>query len=188
MPMKISGNAKSATMRCRSRSSLMKSRWASARMAEASVTGAAHDLEVRVLEARRMRLRHAERRLDAPQDRVHGLAIELDFEGSASARRVAEARELVPQGRSVCRVDEHVLLDEIALDVIGCSERDHLALVDDADPIGLFRLLQVVRRQEDGRPARPPDLGEVLPERAAGRDVQAGRRLLAEEDPGAVQV
>src|SRR2546423_15369204 len=117
MPMKISGNAKSATMRCRSRSSLMKSRWASARMAEASVTGAAHDLEGRILEARRMRLHHAERGLDAPQERVNGVAVVLDLDGGGSARRVTEARQLVSPGRSVPRADEHAVLAEVALDV-----------------------------------------------------------------------
>src|SRR6266550_9156842 len=83
MPMKISGNAKSATIRWRSRSSLMKSRCASARIAEASLTGLTHDLQVRVLERRRVRLHHAERSFDAAQDRVDCVAVELDLERSA---------------------------------------------------------------------------------------------------------
>src|SRR5947207_14374277 len=112
MPMKISGNAKSATMRWRSRSSFMKSRCASARIAEASLTGAAHDLEVRVLEARRVGLHDAERCLDASQDGVDGMSIQLDLEGGAAARRMTEQRELVAQSRSVGRVDQHVFLDE----------------------------------------------------------------------------
>src|SRR5438552_1826056 len=69
MPMKISGKAKSATIRWRSRSRLMKSRWASARIAGASLTGAAHDLEVRGLDARRVGLHDAERLLDPPSAR-----------------------------------------------------------------------------------------------------------------------
>src|SRR6267143_1554549 len=89
MPMKISGNAKSATMRWRSRSSLMKSRWARARIAEASLTCLAHDLEVRVLEVRRVRLHDAERSLDAFQNGVDGVTVELDLEWGASARRMA---------------------------------------------------------------------------------------------------
>src|SRR5438128_1381467 len=118
MPMKISGNAKSATIRWRSRSSLMKSRWARARIAEASVIGTTYDLEVRVLEAGGVRLHDAERGLDAPEDRVDGVAVELDFERSATARRVAKLGELVAERRTVGRVDEDVLLDEIALDVV----------------------------------------------------------------------
>src|SRR3981189_2994529 len=106
MPMKMSGNAKSATMRWRSRSSLMKSRWASARIAEASLTGAAHDLEVSVLGARGGGLHDAERSLDASQNGVDGVAIELNLEWSTAARRMTEPRELVAQGRPVGRVDE----------------------------------------------------------------------------------
>src|ERR1700730_3755936 len=106
--MKISGNAKSETMRCRSRSSLMKSRCASARMAEASLTRAADDLEIGVLEGRRVRLHHAERSLDAPQNGVDGVAVELHLEWGAAARRMAESGELVAEGRSVGRVDENV--------------------------------------------------------------------------------
>src|SRR5436190_991041 len=165
-----------------SRSSFMKSRCASARIAEASLTGAAHDLEVCVLEARRVGLHDAERCLDASQNGVDGVTVELDLEGGAAARRMTEPRELVPQSGSVSRVDEHVFLDEILLDVVGCSERHDLALVDDADAVGLFGLLEIVRREEDRGAARPPNLGEVLPEGAARRDVKAGRRLVEEQD------
>src|SRR5437773_10611081 len=182
MPMKISGKAKSATIRWRSRSSLMKSRWASARIAEASVTGSAHDLEVRVLEAGRVGLHDAERCLDAPEDRVDRVSVQLDLKGRAATRRVTESRELVAQSRSVGRVDEHVFLDEIPLDVVGCSERHDFALVDDADAVGLLGLLEIVRGEEDRGAARPPNLGEVLPEGAARRDVKAGRRLVEEQD------
>src|SRR4030081_849433 len=187
MPMKMSGNAKSATIRWRSRKSLMKSRWASARIAEASLTGAAHDIEVRVLEARGVGLHDAERSLDASQDGVDGVAVELDFEWSTAARRMTEPCELVAQGRSVGRVDEHVFLNEVSLDVVGCSERDDLSFVDDADAVCLFRLFQIVRREEDRGPARPPDLAEVLPESAARRDVEARGRLVEEENLGVMQ-
>src|SRR5437660_7864153 len=112
MPMKISGNAKSATMRWRSRSSLMKSRCARARMAEASLTGAAHDLEVCVLEARRVGLHDAERGLDAAEHRVDGMGVELDLEGGSAARRIAKRCEVVAQRGPVGGVDEHVLFDD----------------------------------------------------------------------------
>src|SRR5439155_15404682 len=170
MPMKISGNAKSATMRWLSRSSLMKSRCATARMAEASVAGAAHDLEVCVLEARRVGLHDAERGLDAAEHRMDGMAVELDLEGGSAARRIAKPSELLAQSGPVGGIDEHVFLDEVPLDVVGCAERDDLAFVDDADPIGLLGFLEIVRGQEDRRPARAPYLGEVLPERAARGD------------------
>src|SRR2546423_4392433 len=85
MPMKINGNAKSATMRWRSRRSLMKSRCARARIADASLICLTHDLQVRVLEARRVRFHDAERSLDAAQDRVHRMAVELDLERGVPA-------------------------------------------------------------------------------------------------------
>src|SRR6266550_5671955 len=187
MPMKMSGNAKSATIRWRSRSSLMKSRCASARMAEASLTCLTHDLQVCVLEARRVRLHDAERSFDASQDRVDGVAVELHLERGAAARRVAEPGELVAERRTVGRVDEDVLLDEIALDVVGRTERHDLALVDDADAVRFLCLLEVVGGQEDRRPARPPHLAEVLPERATSRNIEAGRRLVEKEDLRVVQ-
>src|SRR6266568_2192615 len=129
----------------------MKSRWASARIAEASLTGAAHDLEVSVLEARRVGLHDAERCLDAPEDRMDRVSVQLDLKGRAATRRVTESREFVAQSRSVGLVDEH-------------------------------GLLEIVRGQEDRGAARPPDRGEVLPEGAPRWDVEAGCRLVEEQD------
>src|SRR5712691_1749986 len=182
MPMKMSGNAKSATMRCRSRSSLMKSRCASARIAEASLTLSAHDLEVRVLEARGVCLHDRKRSLDRAKDRVNGMSVELELERRPPARRVTEPRELVAESRTVARVDEDVVLDEVALDVVGCAERDDLALVDDADAVGDLRLFEVMGGEEDRRAARAADLREMLPERPPARHVKARRRFVEEED------
>src|SRR3989442_11266034 len=187
MPMKMSGNAKSATIRCRSRSSLMKSRCASARIAEASLTGLAHYFEVRVLEAGRMRLHDRERRFDRPKDRVDGVTVELELEGRTAARHVPQARELVAQARPIGGIDEDGSRDQIALDVTGRPERDDAAFVDDADAVGLLRLLEVVGGQEDRGAARPADLAEVLPERAAARHVESRRRLVQKEDLGLVE-
>src|SRR5438034_10334439 len=99
MPMKIRGNAKSATIRWRSRSSLMKSRWASARIAEASLTGAAHDLEVCVLEARRVGLHDAVRCLPASQDGVDAVTDALELERRGPARPLTRPRQPRPQSR-----------------------------------------------------------------------------------------
>src|SRR3989454_6962457 len=187
IPMKMSGNAKSAMIRCRSRSSLMKSRCANARIAEASLTGLAHYFEVRVLEAGRMRLHDRERCFDRAKDRVDGVTVELELEERAAARHVPQARELVAQARAIGGVDEDVVLDQIALDVTRRPERDDAAFVDDADAVGLLRLLEVVGGQEDRGAARPADLAEVLPERAAAGHVESGRRLVQKEDLGVVQ-
>src|SRR5438477_11160842 len=83
IPIKISAKARSVTMRWRSRKSLMKSRWARARIAEASLT-AAHDLEVGVLEARRVGLHDAQRCLDASQNGVDGVTVELVIDWAAT--------------------------------------------------------------------------------------------------------
>src|SRR3989442_6564299 len=182
MPMKMSGNAKSATMRCRSRRSLMKSRCASARIAEASLTLPAHDLQVRVLKARRMGFHDSEGRLDGAEDRVNGMSVQLELERRPAARRVTEPRELVAESRTVARVDEDVVLDEVALDVVGCAERNDLALVNDADAVGDLRLLEVMGGEEDRRAARAADLREVLPERPPAWHVKARRRFVEKED------
>src|SRR5439155_1556176 len=189
IPMKMSGNAKSAMIRCRSRSSLMKSRCASARIAEASLTGLTHYFEVRVLEAGRMRLHDRERCFDRAKDRVDGVTVELELEGRTAARQVAESRELVAQARAIGGIDEHVVLDQIALDVVGRPERDDATLVEDANPVGLLGLLEIVRGQEDRGAARAADrarlANDVTPvdRRASagrgkrGRQDRDGRRL-----------
>src|SRR4030088_1545164 len=112
MPMKMSGNAKSALIPCRSRSRLMKSRCESARSAEASLTRFSHDLEVGVLEAGRVCLHDGERGLDGAEDRVDGVPVELELERRTTGRQVAESRELVAEARSIVGIDEHVVLDQ----------------------------------------------------------------------------
>src|SRR3981081_2744598 len=64
IPMKMSGKAKSDTIRARSRSSLIRSRCASVRTADTSLTCCSDDLEIGVLKARHVRAHQRERRLD----------------------------------------------------------------------------------------------------------------------------
>src|SRR5437868_963194 len=90
---------------------MIASAWGSARSAEASVTLAAHDLEVGVFEAGGVGLHHGERRLDGTQDRMNAVTVELDLEGWPAARPIAEARELVAKTGTVRSVDEDVILD-----------------------------------------------------------------------------
>ena len=62
-----------------------------------------------------------------------------------------------------------------------------LPVVDDPDPVGEdVRLLQVLRREEDGDAILAPQAGDLLPERRPALRVEAGRRLVEEEDPRAV--
>src|SRR3954465_9936043 len=106
MPMKISGKEKSATIRVRSRSSLMKSRCASVRTPESSLIVSQlvvsfglrrHDLEVRVLEGGGMRAHHRQRRVDRLQHRMHPAARERDLERTVSMDRKLQPRELLAQ-------------------------------------------------------------------------------------------
>ena len=56
-------------------------------------------------------------------------------------------------------------------------------MVDDPDPVGEdVGLLEVLRRQEDGDAVVLREAADLLPERGAALDVEAGRRLVEEED------
>src|SRR2546426_4901996 len=167
IPMKMSGNAKSAMIRCRSRSSLMKSRCANARIAEASLTGLTHYFEVRVLEAGRVRLHDRERGLDGSEDRVDGVPVELELEGRSTARQEAKSRELVAEAGPIVGIDEDVVLNEIALYIGGRAEGDDATLVEDADAGGLPGLPQGGRGQGDPGAARPAGPAQGVPQRAA---------------------
>src|SRR3990170_7113997 len=120
--MKISGNAKSDTMRARSRSSLMRSRCASVRTAATSLTELPHDLEIRVLQARHVRAHEGERGLDGLQGRVRMTRVDVDPERSVAIAAQLEAREILAQPRAVFGVDDHVLPHEIRLDALRRSE------------------------------------------------------------------
>src|SRR5258706_6803639 len=117
--MKISGKLKSATMRVRSRSSLMKSRWASVRTPESSLIlqPRADDLEIGVLEAGRVRAHHGQRHLDRAQHWMHAATGEHDLERAIAGHRQLQPRELVAQTIPVVAGDDHVLLDQLRLDL-----------------------------------------------------------------------
>src|SRR5438309_7716256 len=184
--MKMSGNAKSETMRARSRSSLMRSRCARVRTAATSLTDFPHDLEIRVLETRHVRAHQRERRVDRLERGVRVTRVDVDAEWPAAVAAKLEAGELLTQPPAVLRVDEHVLLHQIEFDAVRRAEGDDLALVDDADRVGLLGLLEIVRREEDRGAALAPDRGQVFPQRPAARYVEAGGRLVEEEDLGAM--
>src|SRR5439155_15530158 len=136
--MKMSGNAKSDTMRARSRSSLMRSRCARVRTAATSLTDFSHDLQIRVLEARHVRAHERERGIDRLERGVRMTRVDMHAERAAAVTAELEAGELLAQPPAVLRVDEHVLLHQIRLDARRGAERDDLALVDDADRVGLL--------------------------------------------------
>ena len=64
---------------------------------------------------------------------------------------------------------------------------DDVAVVDDPDPVGKdIGLLQVLRGQEDRDAVLPREPRHLRPERVAALRVEAGRRLVEEEDAGPV--
>ena len=61
---------------------------------------------------------------------------------------------------------------------------DDVAVVDDPDPVREHvRLLEVLRRQEDGDAVLAGEPGDLVPRGRAALDVEPGRRLVEEEDP-----
>ena len=90
---------------------------------------------------------------------MDGVSVQLDLERRTAIRHVAEPRELVAESRTIRRVDEDVVLDEVALYVGGRAERNDATFVDDANAIGVLGLLEVVRGEKDRRAARAADLG-----------------------------
>src|SRR6266545_7125931 len=166
IPMKMSGNEKSATIRVRSRRSLTKSRWASVRTAESSLTRLRHDLQVRVFERRRVRAHQRERRVDGLQRGVRAARVDVQPERPIALRADLQSGELLAKPRAIVRVDQDVLLDELGLDALRRTEGHDLPLIDDADRVGLLGLLEVVRGEEDRRSALASDRSQVIPERA----------------------
>ena len=64
---------------------------------------------------------------------------------------------------------------------------DDLAVVDDPDPVGeRVGLLQVLGGEEDGHPVLGGEPRDLVPERGAALDVEAGGGLVEEEDAGPV--
>ena len=62
------------------------------------------------------------------------------------------------------------------------ARRDDLTPVDEADLVAqLLGLFEVVRGEQDRRPALAPDALEIAPQAAPARGIQARRRLIQEE-------
>src|SRR5256885_10179347 len=116
--MKMSGNAKSDTMRARSRSSLMRSRCARVRTAATSLTDFPHDLEIRVLETRHVRAHQRERRVDRLERGVRVTRVDGNAEWPAAVAAKLEAGKLPPQPPAGLRRDAHALPPPIRLDSV----------------------------------------------------------------------
>ncbi len=89
--------------------------------------------------------------------------------------------------RPVVGVDDQGFAYEVGLELGRRALVHDPAAVDDADPVGLLGLLEVVGRQEDRRAALRADRPEVVPQRSAARRIEAGRRLVEEQHTRPVQ-
>ena len=139
------------------------------------VGGDVVDRDLRLVEpANRVRDR-ARRTGDRKRDRAvvqHGRARSDGREHLGGRRRQ----------RLVCQANLEPVSAHLTLELVRRAFGDHLAVVDDRDPVReAVGLLQVLRRQQDGRPAADEAL-DRLPEREPAAEVEAGRRLVEEED------
>ena len=106
----------------------------------------------------------AARVAEAGEDRLEPLAV-VGVGGNRLDRRTADAR----------------------LQLVGRPLGHDLAVVDDPDAVGEdVGLLEVLGRQEDGDAVLARQSLDLLPECGAALDVQAGGRLVEEEDPRGV--
>ena len=102
---------------------------------------------------------------------------------------VAGGRVRHPEGASgrfeLARVGEpqaDVTAGDEPLELVRSALGDQLPVVEERDPVGeLVRLVQVLRRQEDGD-AAGREVADDLPHRAPAARVQAGGRLVEEDD------
>ncbi len=88
-------------------------------------------------------------------------------------------------GRSAGAIDgvEHDRsVEQLTLHVVGRADDGDPAVVDDAHPIGILGLVEVVGRQEDGRAVVVADLAQVVPQAAPADRIEPGRRLVEEQD------
>src|SRR5258705_2699877 len=108
----------------------------------------------------------------------------MDAERPVAVAAELEPTELLAQSRAVVGIDEHVFLHKVGLDAFRGAERDDLALIDDADRVGLLGLLEVMRRQEDRGAALSPDRREVFPQGSTAWNIEAGGGLIEEQDTG----
>ena len=74
-----------------------------------------------------------------------------------------------------------------ACSAAGVSSAASSPLVHDRDAVGPLGLFQQVRREHDGHAVLVADLFEILPQVAPRAGVEAGRRLVQQQQPRPVQ-
>ncbi len=125
--------------------------------------------------------------VEDPQDLRDGRVALVDIEADelVLAARLADEGLIADGGQDplAIAVDaerDHVAGD-LALERVGRALRDDHPVVDDREPVGeRVGLLEVVRRQEDGR-AVLAEGADLIPHAGARLGVEAGRRLVEEQ-------
>ena len=127
--------------------------------------------------------------LDAGDQRLGRVAVVGDAHepGRVDRRAQAQAGAARPSSAvAVGGVEHDRALEQAALHLVGRADHRDPAVVDDADPVGLLGLLEVVRRQEDGRAVLVADVAQVVPQAAAADRVEARGGLVEEQHAGPV--
>ena len=126
-----------------------------------------------------------------PGERLRAAAQPHRRRAGGAGRRGAEARQHAPRRRRArprCdRRDLERRAPDLGLQLLGRAAGDDLAVVDDRDAVGQdVGLLEVLRGEEHRHALVAGEVGDLLPHVRAAGGVQAGRRLVEEEDPRAV--
>ena len=87
----------------------------------------------------------------------------------------------MPASGAVAGHLENVLLHHFVLEGLGRAAGDQLAAIDQPQAVAVFRLVHVVRGDEDGH-ALAGQLVDQVPELAAADRIDARGRLVEEED------
>src|SRR5262249_56991661 len=116
-----------------------------------------------------------------PQRPEAAVAGHLQGEGLVVPRRRAERLGRRFQVMRAGELQLDVPAGDAALELLGAALGDDPALVEDRDPIGeMIRLVQVLRGEED-RDATGGETADDLPYVAPGARVEAGGRLVEED-------
>src|SRR5436190_5086121 len=174
------GKTNAPMRRARSRRNLNRSRSAMAAIAFSSFIG--EDLQVGVFQRWLARAQSSQPNVEAPDHLVRGAAVEPDREGAVLFEIQVQLLQLEPQLSAVGGVQLEKLLRGAEPDLARAAHGHDAAVVEDAEPVGLLRLLQVVSGQDDGHPVSLADLAQVGPQAAPAGDVKAPGRFVQEQD------
>src|SRR5260370_10654640 len=94
--------------------------------------------------------------------------------------------QLYAQADSVGGVELQVFLGGALLDLARCAHGDDAPVVEDAQPVRLLGLFEVVRREHDRDAVLLAHLAQVAPKAAPALDIEAACRLVEEQHLGLV--